>query len=638
MIKRDSNIILKNHFSNSSWLYGFIILGWLSASTGYAQNPGWLWGKSISGADWQSCLGIAVDPVNGDMYSTGFFQSTTDFDPGPGIYNVTALGLSDMFILKLDSLGNFIWVVSIGSFNGGCSGASIIINPVGRNEIYITGGFQGTADFDGGTGIYNLTASGSSDVFVLKLDASGGFIWAVGMGGGGNDYGDAITVDLLGFVYTTGRFSDVADFDPGSNVFNLTSAGYDDVFVSKLNDAGEFEWARSMGGSSSEEGYSIALDAENNVYTNGYFIGTADFDPGPGSFTLTSLGLDNGFISKLSSSGDFVWAKGIIGYERAGAGSINVDKQSGEVYMAGSFFGTFDFDPGVDSFNLTSGGGDWNLFILKLDGSGNFDWVKTMYSDNGGLVVGTIRLSSDFNFIYVAGTFSETVDFNPGEGVYNLTADYQDIFVARLDAEGDFLWAVQPMGDGNEHLGALALDTYCNVHVAGGFSASAFIFGTDTLASDFIDGFIAKLKGCPSIVTNPGDLGEGTLRDIIACSPSTATIGFALQPFSQITLTSGEIIIEKNITLSGTGVLDLTISGNNSSRIFQVLAGRSLTIKDLVLKDGAADNNGGAIYTKGFLTLENVLLQNNFENGIPKSMTLMSPGNLTVLDTVIIQY
>jgi len=637
MLKRVRNIILINHFSISSRLYGIIILGWLSISSSYAQNPGWLWGKSISGADWQSCHALAVDPVNGDVYSTGVFQSTVDFDPGPGVYNLTALGFYDIFITKLDSLGNFVWALSIGASNSYCTGSSIIINPIGRNEIYVTGGFQGTPDFDPGPGTSYLISSGSSDVFVLKIDAAGGFISAVSMGGGGNDFGYAITIDPLGFVYTTGRFFDVADFDPGANTFNLTSAGYDDIFVSKLNDAGEFEWARSMGGSSSEEGFSIALDAENNVYTNGYFYSTADFDPGPGSFTLTSSGLDNGFISKLSSSGDFLWAKGIIGHERAGAGSLNVDTQSGEVYMAGGFFGTFDFDPGVDSFNLTSGGWDWNLFILKLDASGNFDWVKTIYSDYG-LVGGGIELSADFNFIYVAGSFSEAVDFDPGEDTFILTADNQDVFVARLDIDGNFLWAVKPMGNGNEHIDALALDAYCNVHIAGGFLASAFIFGADTLSSNYIDGFIAKLKGCPTTVTNPGDHGEGTLRDVISCSPSNTNVGFILPPLSQITLTSGEILIEKNITLSGTGILNLTISGNNSSRIFQVQTGRSLTIKDMVLKDGAATTDGGAIYSKGYLSLRNVLLQNNFENGIPKSMTLIAPGSLTVHDNVIIQY
>ena len=614
-----------------------ILLGCLLCGETLAQEPAWKWGRSFSGTGWQSCAALAVDPVNGDVYSTGVFQATTDFDPGPGIFNITASGFNDIFISKLDSLGNFVWALSIGSINSNCSGSSIIINPGGRNEIYVTGGFQGNTDFDPGPDAFNLLSSGNSDVFVLKIDSSGGFIWAVRMGGTGIDFGNAITIDHTGFIYTTGSFADVADFDPGPNVYNLTSAGDDDIFISKLNDAGEIEWAKSMGGSLLDASSTISIDLLNNVYTTGYFYGTADFDPGPGSFTLTSSGLDNGFISKLNSTGDFLWAKGIIGFERSGTGSIEIDQQSGEIYIAGNFYGTFDFDPGIDSFNLTSGGVDWNLFILKLDSTGNFLWVKTLYSDQG-MVGGIIKRDLGLNFIYVAGFFSETTDFDPGMDSYNLSADQQDVFIARYDSEGNFLWVVRPPGIGNEFIGALTLDQYCNVHVAGLFYGSSFIFGSDTLSSDYVDGFIAKLKGCPNIVTNPADHGDGSLRDVISCSLNGATIGFALNPYSQITLTGGEIIIEKNITLSGTGVLDLVISGNNASRIFQLLPGRNLTIKNLTLKDASASINGGAIYAQGFLSLEDVLLHNNFETGIPKSLTLVSPGSLIIKGNVELKY
>jgi hypothetical protein len=117
-------------------------------------------------------------------------------------------------------------------------------------------------------------------------------------------YGLSIAVDATGNVYTTGYFEGTADFDPGAGTTNLISAGNLDYFVSKLDPSGNFLWAKSIGGSSNEVGYSIAVDSSGNVYTTGYFAGTADFDPGAGTSNLTSVGGNDVFVLKLSPSGD----------------------------------------------------------------------------------------------------------------------------------------------------------------------------------------------------------------------------------------------------------------------------------------------------------------------------------------------
>ena len=119
-----------------------------------------------------------------------------------------------------------------------------------------------------------------------------------------------ISVDAAGNVYTTGFFSRTVDFDPGAETANLTSAGAADIFVSKLDNAGNFVWARNMGGTSGDfdVGLGVIVDAAGNVYTTGYFNGTADFDPGAGTANLTSAGGADIFISKLDNAGNFVWA------------------------------------------------------------------------------------------------------------------------------------------------------------------------------------------------------------------------------------------------------------------------------------------------------------------------------------------
>jgi len=184
-------------------------------------------------------------------------------------------------------------------------------------------------------------------------------------GGTSHDGGNSIALDAFGNVYTTGHFEGTADIDPGAGVFNLTSAGLYDIFISKLDASGNFAWAKAMGGAGYEYGLSIALDADGNVYTTGgFFSATVDFDPGGGVLNLTSAGGYDIFISKLDASGNFAWAKAMGGTTRDQAGSIALD-DSGNVYTTGYFHDTPDFDPGAGVFNLTSAGNS-DIFVHKM--------------------------------------------------------------------------------------------------------------------------------------------------------------------------------------------------------------------------------------------------------------------------------
>ena len=125
---------------------------------------------------------IAVD-ATGNVFTTGYFFSTSDFDPGTGTFNLTSLGLDDIFVSKLDALGNFVWTKQWGGTSAENS-YSIAVDASGN--VLTTGSFQSsTVDFDPGPGTFNLTSTGNRDIFVSKLDASGNFVWATSMGGGG---------------------------------------------------------------------------------------------------------------------------------------------------------------------------------------------------------------------------------------------------------------------------------------------------------------------------------------------------------------------------------------------------------------------------------------------------------------------
>src|SRR5215213_7443409 len=142
---------------------------------------------------------------------------------------------------------------------------------------------------------------------VIQSASAQSLEWVRGMGGSGVDFGQAIAVDNAGNVYSTGLFMNTADFDPGPGVFNLTSAGSWDIYISKLDSSGVFQWAKRIGSTGDDRGLAIATDGPG-VYLTGIFSLTVDFDPGAGTYNMTSAGNVDIFIMKLDAAGNFVWA------------------------------------------------------------------------------------------------------------------------------------------------------------------------------------------------------------------------------------------------------------------------------------------------------------------------------------------
>jgi hypothetical protein len=386
-----------------------------------------VWAKQMGGTGNDECYSIAVDG-NGNVFTTGIFRNTADFDPSASTYNFTSAGLADIFISKLDASGNFVWAKQIGGTSMD-DGNSIALD--GSGNVYTTGDFIGTVDFDPGVGVFNQTSTTGGYIYVSKLDSAGNFVWAKQMGGTSVDAGRCITVDGSGNVYTGGYFSGTADFDPSVGTFTLTSAGGYDIFISKLNSSGNFVWAKQMGGTGFDYVWDIAVDGSGNVYSSGNFQSTtADFDPGAGTYNLTSFGSADAFVSKLNSSGNFVWAKQMGGTGTDGSFSIALDGSS-NVYTAGYFSGTADFDPGAGTYNMTPTSST-NIYTSKLTSAGNFVWAKQMWGSGGGQNRQLIAVDANLN-IYTAGGFFGTGDFDPGAGIYNLTSyGVTDAFVSKL--------------------------------------------------------------------------------------------------------------------------------------------------------------------------------------------------------------
>ncbi|MCT7956699.1 Ig-like domain-containing protein [Laspinema palackyanum] len=553
-------------------------------------QPEYAWAKKMGGGSGDFSYNIKVDS-SGNSYITGSFQGTVDFDPGAGTFNLTSTGGSDAFITKLDANGNFLWAKQLGG-SGNEYGDTLIIDSSGN--VYTTGSFQGTADFNPSAATFNLTSAGGSDAFISKLDASGNFLWAKQLGGGTDDAGYSITVDGSGNVYTTGHFWGTADLNPGAATFNLTSAGEYDTFISKLDASGNFLWAKQLGGANDDKSYEITLDSSGNIYTTGHFWGTADFNPGAATFNLTSVGAWDGFISKLDASGNFLWAKQLGGVNNDYNYSISVDS-SGNVYTTGSFQGTADFNPGAATFNLTSAGGS-DAFISKLDASGNFLWAKQL---GGGSDDNSYSLSLDSSGnVYTTGTFQGTVDFDPGAGTANLTsAGGADGFISKLDASGNFLWAKQLGGGSDDNSYSLSLDSSGNVYTSGDFQGTADFdpnTGTANLTSaGSTDIFISKLNpgSAPTVTAISSAIADGTYKasQLIPITVTfsepvtvTGTPTLALNTAATATYTSG----------SGTNTLSFnyTVAAGQNTNDLDYANTTALSLNGGTIKDSATNN------------------------------------------------
>jgi hypothetical protein len=428
-----------------------------------AQSPEWQWAKQAGGEVNEWSNGIDTDS-NGNSYITGYFKGTASF----GSTILTCSGDSDIFVAKLDTYGNYLWVKQAGGTSIDW-GYGIATDSSGNS--YVTGCFGGTAAF----GNTILTSSGYVDIFIAKLDTNGNWLWTKKAGGTSYDYGCSIAADSRGNSYVTGYFSDIANF--GTNT--LASKGCFDIFVAKLDTHGNWLWIKQAGGTNLDYGNGIATDNNGNSYVTGWFYDTATF----GSTTLTGTGDADIFVSKLDNDGNWLWAKQAGG--TGGNFSYGITTDSiGNSYVTGRFYGTTIFD----IISLTSSG-LYDILIAKLDSNGNWLWAQQAGGpgNDEGLGIVTDGIGNS----YVTGRFYGIATF----GSTTLTSSrLLDIFIAKLDSIGNWLVTMQAGGSSSDSGSDIATNSNGNCYVTGSFGNTA-TFGTTTLiSSGDTDIFVAKIS------------------------------------------------------------------------------------------------------------------------------------------------
>jgi len=400
--------------------YEGIFINKLSASGNH------IWTKFITGSQNGEIIssGIFYDMIHhpkvltdaiGNVYISGNFIGTIDFDPGPAVLNlVSGTSVPSGFIIKLDAQGNLIWGKNFTGPFAKTLISSFCIDDV--FNVYSTGCFTGSVDFDPGAGAFNLSSSPSGcitfpktgDIFINKIDAGGNFVWAKGITGTEKNISGEIQLDISGNIYLAGDYENCngvnVDFNPGVGINVLPGSG---SFILKLTNNGNFVWVQNTGGGSVG---SIDIDPVGNIYQG--YVNT---------------------ISKSDNSLNSLWSINLTGTNsNAYIYNTYVDPL-GFILVSGRYSGPIDFDPSSSTVSLPPAVG---AFLSKYDDSGNLIWVKGWTVPNGSSNPPKINgLSSDqIGRVYLSGvvTTVSPFDIDPGAGVQLMTNLNEDLFILKL--------------------------------------------------------------------------------------------------------------------------------------------------------------------------------------------------------------
>jgi len=213
-----------------------------------AQVPQLEWVVSWGGSYYDYGYSVKIDS-EGYIYMSGVFYPPIDLDPGTNtiLYeDPNNINNSHFFVQKYHEDGTLIWVKTFGTqASNGVAAYSMSID--NSDNIYLTGEFWGSTDFDPGPDVFTLSPLGNDDIFLLKLNSDGEFIWAKQSGGNSYDTGGGVTIDKLNNLIVVGTFSATADFDPGPDEHLITSPIGTSGFAQKLDSAGNFIWAKRLG-------------------------------------------------------------------------------------------------------------------------------------------------------------------------------------------------------------------------------------------------------------------------------------------------------------------------------------------------------------------------------------------------------
>lgn len=384
------------------------------------------WAFSLGSSATETAADLHVDD-SGYVTIVGVFNSTLDFDPGPGVTTLTSSGGQDGYIARYDPNGNFVWV---RQFTGMTNNSFSQVGRDRNGNYYLAASITGVVDADPGPGTFNLGDGGTDgDILLLKLNSAGNFVWAWQINGNGTDAVSGMDIHPDGDILVCGLYGSGLDLDPGPGAVSLPNAASVNGFIARYDSSGAFQWGGPINSNTLGTTRDIAWGENKTAVTVGTFYGTTDLDPGSGTNNVTANGSGDFYVQKLDAAGNFLWARTAGGADDDDVQAVATDS-SGNIAVCGAFWLTTDLDPGPGTLNATSVGMA-DLFWWELDTAGVLQEL-IVAGDSGNEVNRTIYLQDD-GAIISGGDFNLTVDFDPGSGSQTLTADVAgDFFLARF--------------------------------------------------------------------------------------------------------------------------------------------------------------------------------------------------------------
>lgn len=434
-----------------------------------------IWARALDGDPEQWGTAVTADNA-GNIYWGGDFDNTTDLNPGPGVADVTALGFSDAFLIKLAPDGSYLWHKVWGS----SSDDSIDdIEIDGAGNIIVSGYFAGSFDLDPGLSSVFAPVVGSFDIFFVKLDGSGNFIWGHTFGSDQPDFQCEIALNDMDEIYLCGYFESITDFDPSTVGTSFgTSLGANDVYVSKFDPDGNFMWHKTTGGLNDDFGWDIEIDSYGNPIIVGSFEGTVDFDPAIASvYNVTSAGIYDGFVWKLTEDGNLNWIKVVKGGGVESIEDMFLDAND-HIYLSGRFYGSPDFDPGPGTATTPSYGG-YDSFYIRLAADGTYHYHFTVGS-TGSEWESLIAKTGDGQVILISEFLGDT-DIDP-------------------TPDGTDSWSV--MGGSDYFVEALCEEVHVSIteYACDSYVSPSGLY-TWTTSGTYNDTLSTIVSGCDSILT-----------------------------------------------------------------------------------------------------------------------------------------
>jgi hypothetical protein len=383
-----------------------------------------------------------------NAYLVGSFCGTVDFNPGPGVMNVTSSQAGSepsVYLSKLNSAGELQWIHTLDG--RGLSPSHLALD--GEGNLVIAAGFSPGSnalptDVDPGPGEFLVQQIGSGDQLTLKYNPNGEFIWARQFAGVGASVGSgSVAVDGQGGVFIAGSYSGNVDLDPGAGVHLVANSDTAaDGYVVRLDPEGDFVWAYVTEGDGSASFKDIDIASDGSVVVGGHFKGAVDFQPGSGSYSLTTIGpYEKGLVLKLAGDSSLLWARqyGIVVAGQVYGRAVDVD-QDGNIYLTGNFGADdpVDFDPGPAVYELFTPGSRNTGYVLSLTEDSDFRWAVP-FGGNSRWTYGESVSVAPGGDVHVSGFFRDTNDFDPhpAEEFWLNSGTASTVFVATLD-QADF--------------------------------------------------------------------------------------------------------------------------------------------------------------------------------------------------------